>query len=59
MQSILVQLVMARLVPAIHVLIAAKKKDVNARQPLTSLRVCAGQTAMAGHDDPFRYARDC
>jgi hypothetical protein len=33
----LIQLVMAGLVPAIHVLFATKK-DVDARQPLTSLR---------------------
>ncbi|MGA9087903.1 MAG: hypothetical protein WB420_02205 [Bradyrhizobium sp.] len=40
----LVQLVMAGLVPAIHVLFAAKKKDVDARDK-------------PGHDGQFRCAR--
>jgi hypothetical protein len=46
MEYFLIQLVMAGLVPAIHVLLATKKKDVDTRHE-------------AGHDDPFRCARDC
>jgi hypothetical protein len=48
MGRILIQLVMAGLVPAIHVLIliAPKDKDVDARHK-------------AGHDGPLRCARDC
>jgi hypothetical protein len=41
---------MAGLVPAIHVLLAAKK-DVDARHRRQVYAVCARQTTMAGHDD--------
>jgi len=44
--------VMAGLVPAIHVLLSSpSKKDVDARQRRQVYALCAGQAAMAGHDE--------
>jgi hypothetical protein len=43
-------IVMAGLVPAIHVF-TGRKKDVDARQRRQVYVVCAKQTTMAGHDE--------
>jgi len=50
----LIPSVMAGLVPAIRVLfIAAKKKDLDARERRQVYVVCARQTTMPGHDGQF------